>query len=119
MKIKIKQYKNNNYWSYCIEESEYKQKEYDYVFKYLDFEKLDKNEWILFDNNEIECSFHEIYTNIHLIENIYNQSPEVYQYLKDNWCKGLFKINIYYQDKQELKTIVNKVINIELIGWEL
>jgi len=43
-----------------------------------------------------------------------SSTPEGYQYLKNNWGKGIFKIPVYYSDKQELKTVVNRLINVGL-----
>jgi len=112
MKIKIEQYEN--YWDYCIDELKYTQKEYDYIFKYLYFDKLDKDDWIKFSNKTAEEWFCKTYINTNYLKAIYHQSPEGYQYLKNNWGKGVFKLYVYYTDKQELKTIVNKTININM-----
>jgi len=109
MKIKIEQYEN--YWNYYINEDDYTQEQYDYIFKYLDFDKLDKNEWITFNNEKLKLYMKDSY----LLKSIYQNSPEKYKYLKDDWGKDSFRLHVYYLDKQELKTIVNKLINIELI----
>jgi len=116
MKIKILQPRYSNYWRYNLNEWNYIPEEFDYVFKYLDFDKLDKNEHITFNDNKIKKWFFKIYINIRWLEDIYNKSPEGYKWLKENWGNGVFKLDIYYPDKQKLKTIVNKVINIELIN---
>jgi len=116
MKIKILQHHHNKYWwRYKINEWNYAPKQYDYVFKYLDFNKLDKDYYIYFNDKETGEWFYETYINIRWLDEIYNDSPEGYQWLKDNWRKGVFKLDIHYPDKQELKTIVNKVVNVELI----
>jgi len=111
MKIKTKKWKN--YWYYGVE-WEFTQKQFDYVFKYLDFNKLEKREWIYFNNEETEEWFHNTYINSDLLEYVYKNSPKGYEWLKDNWNKSVFNLCVYYPDKQELKIIVNKIINIEL-----
>jgi len=113
MKIEIKKYK---LWSWCynINELTLEQKKYDYMFKHLDFDKLDKDNFIFFKNKETEKWFHNKYIYERLLENIYKDSPLGYEWLKENWGNGVFVILVYYQDKRELKTIVNKFINIEL-----
>jgi len=118
MKIKITQY--NKYWYYNnINEDTYIQEQYDYVLKYLNFDKLDKKRnYIYFNNKETEKWFRKTYTNTHWLDDIYNNSPEGYQWLKKHWGKGIFKLFVWYSDKQELKTVVNKVINIKLIRGE-
>jgi len=112
MKIKTKKWRN--YWYYGVER-EFTQKQFNYVFKYLDFNKLDKDEWIQFNNKEVGEWFRKTYIDSRGLDDIYNHSPLGYKWLKKNWGKGVFKMPIYYQDKQELKTIVNKIINIKLI----
>jgi len=112
--MKKKLYKTyNDYWyyniSYCFQE------QYDYVFKYLDFDKLYKGWFIGFNNEEIEEWFYETYIEENCLKDIYNRSPEGYGWLKNNWGKGIFELYIWYKNKQELKTIINKIINIELI----
>jgi len=120
MKIKLKQ--NNKYWHYQnIYEVDCTQKQFDYIFQYLDFDKLDKDiAYIFFNNKKIEKQFKKTYINSNwlYINQVYQKSPEGYQYLKNNWGKDVFKTSIDYPDKQELKTIVNKVINIKLIRNE-
>jgi len=113
MKIKTTRY--DKYWYYNINETKYSQEQYDYAFKYLDFEKIDRDCFIFFDNKEIETLIHKTYINSNYLEDICNSSPEGCEWLKENWGKGKFKIGIWYPDKQEFKTIVNRVINIELI----
>jgi len=104
------------YWRYeNIDESRLTQKHYDYMFKYLDFDKLDKNGYIIFNNKETEEWFYKTYTDTNYLKDVYDDSPKGYQYLKNNWGKGVFKLFVWYTtDKQEFKTIVNRVINIEL-----
>jgi len=114
--MKIVIFKYNNFHSYDDNaELNYAQEQFDYVYKYLNFDKLDKNWWLLFNNKQTEEWFHETYTNSHYLSKIHNQSPEGYEWLKGNWGNGKFKIDIWYPDKQEFKTIINKIINIELI----
>jgi len=112
--MKIKLIKYNNYWRYIVGELSYKQEEYDYIFKYLDFDKFDKDWLILFNNKKIEEWFFKTYINDIKLEIIYNQSPNGYQWLKENWGNGVFEIVVCCSDKQEFKTIVNRIINIEL-----
>jgi len=114
--MKVKLNKHNNYWRYHrAYEYHCTQKQFDYVFKYLDFDKLDKNENITFNDNKIKEWFYKTHINTDYLKDIYNDSQEGYQWLKENWGKGIFRLFIWYTDKQELKTIVNKVVNIELI----
>jgi len=113
LKIEIKNYGKG--WRYNIIYLNYRQKQFDYVFKYLDFDKLDKNRLMSFNDKKTEEWFHKTYTNYYCLESICNNSLDGYKWLKNNWGNGVFKIAIWYSDKQELKTIVNKVINIKLI----
>ena len=115
MKVKLIRY--DEYWHYnYIYEKHYNQKQFDYVFKYLNFDKLaNKNLMIFFFNEETRKWFRKTYIDNYHLEYIYNNSPEGYEYLKNNYGKGVFKMIIYYSDKQEFKTIVNKVINVKLI----
>jgi len=113
--MKIKIYNCDEYWNYNINEYSYTQKQYDYAVKYLDFDKLDKDYYIFFNDKKTEEWFHKAYIQIFHLKTIYHQSLEGYQWLKDNWGNGMFKIAVCYQDKQKIKTIVNKIINIELI----
>jgi len=117
MKIKIKK-TYNDYWHYDIVKYHYTKETYDYIFKYLDFDKLDKDWAIYFNNKQIKNWFYKTYTNNDRLSKIHNQSPEGYQWLKENWGNGIFEILVLYQDKQELKTIVNRVINIKLLTKE-
>jgi len=117
MKIRVKKtYKNywvynaNNIWGY------YTQKQYDYMCKYLDFEKLCKDELIFFNNKETKKTFYETYIDNRWLEDIYNNSPLGYEYLQNNWGKGVFRLYVFYPDKQELKTVVNRIINVGLRG---
>jgi len=112
MIIELKKWDKN--WRYNINEWNYTQKQFDYMCKYLDFDKLDKDWHIIFNNEKTKEWFYKTYTSSHDLNKIYNHSPKGYQYLKNNWSKGVFKILVNYPDKQELKTIVNRVINIEL-----
>jgi len=114
MKIDLKKY-HDNHWCYNIDELDYTQEEYDYAFKFLDFDKLFKDCIIYFNNEEIRKLFYETYINSHYLNNIYNQSYEGYKWLKNNWGKGKFKLWADCSDKQKLKTIVNRIINVELI----
>jgi len=102
-----------NFWYYNKDEIYYSQKQYNYIFKHLNFEKLEKNELICFKDKEIQEWFYKAYINRNSLKDIYNYSPEGYQWLKNHWGKGVFKLYVYYTDKQELKTIVNKIINVE------
>jgi len=115
--MKIKLMKDNGFgWHYnYIYEKYYNQKQFDFVFKYLNFDKLEKCWAIYFNNEEIGEWFYKTYINNCHLSEIYKNSPEGYEYLKENWCKGIFTLWIYYSDKQELKTIVNKIINVKLI----
>jgi len=114
MKIKIKT-EDGNFWCYHgINEIYYKQKEYDYIFKHLDFDKLDKDWTIHFSNKKIKNWFCKTYIDSCHLENIYNYSPSGYEWIKNNWGNGIFELFVFYSDKQKLKTIVNRVINLEL-----
>jgi len=114
MRIEIDKY-THTYRRYNTKEHLYTQEQFDYMFKYLDFDKFDKNWYIYFNDKETSEWFYKTHINTDYLKDIYNDSPEGYEWLKENWGKGIFKIVIYYLDKQELKTIVNKIINIELI----
>jgi len=113
--MKIKIYNWDECCNYNIDEFNYNQGQFDYIFKYLNVDKLYKNKNVCFKNYETEEWFNETYTNSHYLSKIHNQSPDGYQWLKNNWGNGVFKLYVFYSDKQELKTIVNKIINIELI----
>jgi len=116
--MKIELIKNDGCgWFYNeICELTYTQKQYDYVLKYLYFDKLDKRWWISFNNKETEEWFYKTYRGYDWLEHIYIKikTPERCEWLKKNWGKGVFKILVNYPDKQKLKTVVNRVINIEL-----
>jgi len=114
MKIKLIE-TFGNYWDYYANEWIYTEEQYSYVFKYLDFDKLEKKYGIYFNNKEMKKMFHKTYTNENILSCIYLKSPLGYEWLKSNWGQGVFETPIYYSDKQELKTIVNKVINVTLI----
>jgi len=115
MKIGLYENYKNEWCYYNIAEANFQQKQYDYIFKYLDFDKLEKSWHIFFYNYKTERWFSRTYMkNIGNLLDIYEKSPLGYQWLKDNWGKGVFTLWIYYKNKQELKTIVNKVINIKL-----
>ena len=94
-----------------------KYKQYDYIYKYLDFDKLDKDWFIHFNDKQTEEWFRKTFINSEwlCVDEIQEESSEGYEYLKKNWGKDIFRIAVCYPDKQELKTIVNKVINIKLI----
>jgi len=116
MKIKIEQ--EGCFWHYTVDERHCTQKEYDYMFKYLDFDKLNK-EWMIHFNNKVTKKwFKKTYMinneYLYLNTTIYEKSPLGYKWLKDNWGKCLFWIFVYYNNKQELKTIINRIINIKL-----
>jgi len=114
MKIIIrKTYNNYCYYSYGANEWFYIQEQYDYKYKYLYFDKLVK--WgIHFNNKKTEDWFTKTYIDNRWLVEIYNRSPEGYLYLKEHWGKGVFWLYVWYQDKQELKIVVNRVINVEL-----
>jgi len=114
MKIIIKKIYNNYCYYGGANEWFYIQEQYDYIFKHLDFDKISKKWYIGFNNAKTEEWFNKTYKSSDWLKNIYNQSPEGYKWLKDNWGNGIYKLLIEYQDKQELKTIVNKIINVEL-----
>jgi len=114
MKIKIKRY--NNYWRYNLNEWNYTQVQFDYIFKYLDFDKLDKIRMIYFNDKKTEKWFLKTYINDINLETICNKSPEGYEWLKEHWGNGVFKLYVCYLDKQEFKTVINKIINVELKG---
>ena len=119
MKIIIKK-THNNYWQYnTYSVLDYTQEEYDYMYKYLDFDKLNKKRCIYFKNENTKKWFYKTYTDINYLEHIYKYSPEGYRWLKENYGKGVFRLFVWYIDKEELKTVVNKVINIELIAGGL
>jgi len=113
--MKKKLYKFNDCWNYNLDEWEYTQEQYDYAFKYLNFNKFNKYQNIHFKNKELRNMFFDTYGESCYLKNIYNTSQKSYEWLKDNWGKNIFTISIFYSDKQELKTIVNKLINIELM----
>jgi len=115
--MKIKLTKNPYHdWYYNIDELDCTQKQFDYIYKYLDFDKVGKYIYIRFNDNKTKKMFYETYINSsNWLKNIYNDSLLGYQWLKNNFSKGVFRIPVLYPDKQELKTVVNKVINVELI----
>jgi len=119
MKIKIVKEKWDTVcWLYNTNESCYIQKQFDYIYKHLCFDKLNKNEIIYFNNEEIKELFKRKYIeNIWLLwlNDIYKISPLGYKWLQNNWGKGEFKTVVRYTDKQELKIVINKLINVELI----
>jgi len=113
--MKIKVFNWNKYWHYEIRN--HKQKEFDYIYKYLDFEKISKKWHIYFNNEETKEWFKKTYKSSDWLDDIYNDSPEGYQWLKANLGNSVFKLYcVYYLNKQELKTIVNKIINVKLIN---
>jgi len=118
--MKIKTFEHNNFYSYScnIDEINHTPEQFDYIFKYLDFDKLDKDWYIIFNNEETEEWFRKTYINSDHLISIYDQSPEGYQWLKENLGKNKFRFPVRYPDKQGLKTIVNKLINIKLLTKE-
>jgi len=114
--MKISLFMWENHWRYNTVELNYTQEQYDYAFKHLDFDQINKKCFIYFYKNEIEEWFYKTYINTDWLNDIYNDSLEGYEWLKQNWGKSVFKILADYQDKQEFKTIVNKVINSQLIS---
>jgi len=117
MKIKLKQ-KNNNYsWYYSnTDVLRYTQKQYDYAFKYLSFDKIEKSCYVHFNKYKTKTWFRTTFVNSEWLcaDEIQEESSEGYQWLEESFSKGIYKLYIYYSNKQEFKTIVNKVINIEL-----
>jgi len=117
MKITINNYDNCYSYRYNVNEWDCTQKEYDYMFKYLDFDKLDKTKSYLFTNDKKERKLFEkrykVFNCWLYLCLITNDNGEI----RDNWGKGMFKIVIYYKNKQELKSIINKVVNIELMKY--
>jgi len=113
--MKIAIINNDNWYWYTIYEWKCTQEQYDYIYKYLSFDKLNKHFDIYFNDKKTEEWFLKTHISNYDLSEIYKYSPLGYEYLKNNWCKGVFKTEILYPDKQELKTIINKVINIELI----
>jgi len=113
--VKIKLLKPNyNYTYKGLNTNHYCQKQFDYICKYLNFDKLYKDWFIYFNNKETEDWFHKTYIEENWLKSVYNDSPEGYKWLKNNWGNGKFKIDIWYPDKQEFKTAVNRVINTNL-----
>jgi len=118
MKIDL-QKRYDNYWRYFINEYAYTKEQYDYIFKYLDFNKLNKYCYAHFNNEVIAQWFEKTYIDNRWLEEICKESPLGYEYLKKNWSKGVFKVYVYYPDKQELKTIINRVINVSLLTGDI
>jgi len=117
--MKIELYKIYEHWRFIASEVNYKQEQFDYAFKYLNFDKLYKDWFIFFNNKETEDWFYKTYIAEDWLNTIYKKSPEGYKWLKNNWSNGIFRAIVTYCDKQELKTIVNRVINVELIRGEI
>ena len=113
--MKIKLNKWHTYYGYNNGNFSGTQKQYDYVFKCLIFNKLFKNYNVFFCDCDEELMFYNTYSRNSFLREIHKESPNGYQYLKDNWCKGVFRLDVFYQDKQELKTIINRVINVKLL----
>jgi len=114
--MKIKICKWQDYWYYkFMYEALYTQEEYDYVFKHLDFVKLNKKWFVFFNNKKTREWFEKTYICENSLSKIYENSPNGYQYLKNNWGKNIFKLHFEYLNKQELRIIVNRVINTKLI----
>jgi len=110
---------NNNFWRYNVDEYDSTQKKYDYMYNSLDFDKLYKDWYIHFDDKEVGEWFLKTHLNSNYLDEIYNNSPLGYQWLKQNWGKEIFRLYVYYPDKQELKTIVNRIINVKLRLYDL
>jgi len=127
MKIELNKNIDNEYcYKYIglgVGTTQLNQEQYDYIFKYLDFETIKKNQWIYFNDKKTEEWFKFTFTTFisylpYLKEGIDTHSPEGYQWLKNNFGKGVFKMFVFYSDKQELKTIVNRLINTILLTKE-
>jgi len=102
------------FWYFNLNDIKYQREQYNYAFKYLNFDKLNKHFLISFIDKKTKNDFYKKYTDAKTLISIYSNHPEGYEWLKNNWGKDVFRIGIYYSDKQELKTIVNRVINVEL-----
>jgi len=113
MKIKIEQCKNH--WCY-MNESHYTPEQFDYIFKYLYSDKLDENYRIFIYDKEVKKWFSKLYTDGYWSDCVYFNSSEQHQQLKDCHYKNkeIFLTGVVYFDKQKLKTIVNRIINIAL-----
>jgi len=112
--VKIKFIYYEDFLTYNLNRCMISQKQYDYVFKHLDFDKFKKSVYILFCEKQYK-RFEKYHKTDFFLINIFNKNPEDYKWLKERWGKGVFVASCYYSDKQELKTIVNRVINIKLI----
>jgi len=113
MKIKLK--KDDDIFYYDVIENDYTQEQFDYIFQYLYFGELSQDCYIIFNNRKTEKWFKKTYINSIYLESIYYKSFKGYEWLEQNWSNGFYRLFVNYTDKQELKTIVNKVINVELI----
>jgi len=113
--MKIKMVENYSYWHFNIIFGSSTQKQYDYIYKHLDFDKLNK-QIFLFDNVKTEQWFFNTFVNNICLQNMEELSQNKYQWLKQNFGKDIFKTSIDYKDKQELKTVINKHINIQLLN---
>jgi len=118
MKIKINLSLTKTKYNYLVMDYFFSQEQYDYVYKFLNLEKIKNTNVIRFKNKITKIWFHETYVNYYCLDEIHCHSKKGYKWLKNNWGKGIFKIAIYYSDKQELKTIVNRLINVKLIRNE-
>ena len=118
MKIKMVNSIYTNVYRYNTKTNElhYTQEQYNYVFKYLDFEKLDKDSVSFCWDTTIKDLLKKQNINSLWLGEIYRDYPDGYRWVKKNFNKNIFKLWIYYIDKQELKTVVNKIINVELKG---
>jgi len=101
---------HGNCYRYDNEELYYKQEYYDYIYKYLEFNKVINYTNIYMDNEE----------DLNYFKNLINTDKDIVinKYLKYNWGRGVFKIWVFYKDKEELKSVVNRIINIRLIRGE-
>jgi len=107
MKIKIKAGIFGEYYRYMNTSNN--QKQYDYMYKNLDFDKLNKSYNVFLENDKI---WQHKKINHECLSTISKYFKDDYQLLKNNWGKGIFRVFIEYSDKQELKSIVNRVMNI-------
>jgi len=114
MKICLKRY--NACWYYHhMHELEYTQKQYDYILKHLCFKKINKDSLLWFKSKDIKNDFMlRFKISTCWLKVIYSQCSIGYNWLNDNFGKNIFMTSIKYTDKQELKTVVNRVINIRL-----
>jgi len=89
------------------------QKEYDYIFKSLKFDELNLPDRIRFIDTIMKNEFFNKYQITQDSFGKIDHEGEGYEWLKNNFGNGIFRIAIFHKNKQELKTIVNKVVNME------